>query len=962
MTPSETTDDPQTPETTTQPSTGFTSFWGSTADLRKSSSTSSLLLYGQQRKKTSSSFSNNKTTRPGTAPSKRRRRSKGTPGLQHSFSDRILRPKSRGSSRPSTAKIRPPRGSSASLKLMNTIRLKKGKTTLSYTQKYKYGVKRSVYHPVAQQTIDTNNLKQVLSLVLASMSTKYGNSPAKVTALAALRSVLDYEPTIKDIQDLAIEIKQIDNFIRPKPKGRNPKTRRPLGAPPPWEDQPIVIRETKRTLELSSSYQPQPLMVKKWRRGQPVLKASTQKGYRQATKDHVRDKVQGINTLIDEAMHIRSGMHAERERRKQLIEVFLQAMAVGGIDVRKVAQTFILLDVDRSGSVDRSEFANALLELNLGISPQNCGSLFDAIDIDQSGDLEISEFMEAITGTMREEVRESMNAVVHSDEVDSLAVDEVMKHNKEVKKASATVVKRVKSLLAQRSFSGGIEAALMELFMKSDVDGSGSISRDEFAMAMEKLGVDLEKHDIDAVVNKADKDGGGELEYWEFVKMLRPPKRKKFVKQDTVADGAGGVPIFGVSHETDMQLVYGRRSIGIETERLKMKALAEQIEMFRPIDAHNALHALYVALAAKHMTASQLYAFFMDLDKDGSGTIEAPEFRHTMQKVLNLGLTNPQLDILAKTLDSDGNGDVSYLELKKVLHFDTNQEGRQNRKNIEQATYERSLKPKELIASKAGNRTPFTKVTPFTPFGGNTLSNQQTIGWPMKKAAVPSDGGRYATPFEAHRNWYCSGTRLQPLPHSEANPSQILKSYPQPKIRSLTRHLRKPATPTPYYLRKTPASFAPSNYFSGMLGQRSLVEKEAKAMARSTGGSRLLPNGGGKTDFSTISTGHQSGHHKPLSSSSSSGGIDRRVTTGAGSIASPMGSNIMSSSPMGSNTVPLARVPPRPKSQQRSNRSKSQTIDGTGENRDQVLKRASTAPIGIARPKSLSRASQSRYD
>ena len=452
--------------------------------------------------------------------------------------------------------------------------------------------------------------------------------------------------------------------------------------------------------------------------------------------------------------------------------------------------------------------------------------------------------------------------------------------------------------------------------MKSDVDGSGSISRDEFAMAMQKLGVELEKHDIDAVVNKADKDGGGELEYWEFVKMLRPPKRKKFVKQDSVADGAGGVPIFAVKHDSGMQLVYGRRSIAAETARLKQTALVEQIEMFRPIDAHNAMHALYVALAAKHMTGSQLYSFFLDLDKDGSGMIDSAEFRHTMQTILNLGLTNPQLDVLSRTLDKDGNGDVCYLELKTALSFDKNEEGRQKRVAIGQASYKRSLQPKELVASKTGQKTPFTKVTPFTPFGG----------WPQKRAEVPAGGGRYATALEAHRQWYCPGSRLQPLPYSEANPSKGLKSYPQPKIRSRSRHLRKPATPTPYFMKKPPASLSASNFFSGMLGQKSLIERAETAMERSMkqDSALPLPSDGGR-QFSSVSNA------RPESRSYSSSSSSRRaVTRGIGSI--------------GSNTAPLPGKKLRPKSQQRS---KSQSVGAGGFN--QKMKRASTAPTSISR-------------
>ena len=933
-----------TPERTPEPKSGFTSFWGSSADLKSSSSKSSFILFGNGRSPGSAysapsnnNNTNNNTQRPTTAPNSRgtgrRRQRDGTATgkrLQHSFSERLLRPKMDYSSlRPSSAHAhqkRLLRGSSASIRSMNTIRSKKGKTTLAYTQKYKYGLATSVYHPISKNTVNANKLKTILSNVLLSMSKKYGESSTRITAQAALKSILDQPPASKDIQELASKINLVDTVIPSESKFSGASHGGHAAFVFPWKRQPSIVRETTRTITLSPSYKPNFRLVKKWCNGRPALGAITDA--RQATVDHVRTKNENINKKMDEAMHVRSGMHAERIRRKQLIEIFLQAMATGGVDIRKVSETFGTIDADGSGNVDRNEFADAILSLDLNISTKQCGSLFDAIDIDQSGDLEINEFVEAITGTMRTEVRDAILAVVHSDDIDSLAIENEIKHRTEVKQASDTVVKRVKTLLAQRTFAGGAEAALMELFMKSDVDHSGSISRDEFAVAMDKLGVDLKKFEIDAVMNKADKDGGGELEYWEFVKMLRPTKKKKMVKQDAATDnaGGGGIPVFAAKHDTAMQLVYGRRSIALETQRLKRIQLHDQIEIFRPINAHDAMHALYVALASKHMTGPQLYEFFMDLDEDGSGTLDVEEFRHTMTTILRLGLTNPQLEVLAKTLDKDGNGHVNYVELKTALNFDKYEEGRQKRAAVELAAHQRSLAPKELVASKANDSTPYTRVLPFKPFGGH----------PVKKILVPSDGGRYATSSEAHRQWYCPGPVLKPLPVSLAKPFKPLRSYPQPKIKNLTRPLRGPATKPPYFF-KNQNRIEASNFFSGMLGQRSLMEKQQKAMARSHQGSQYssLPE---DTNMKFSIASNSSQRQRSMSNSKMQQ-EERDRDRGEDSVKSM--------------TVPVPKT--RPQSQQRSiRRSKAQTMGPNGSievkgARNQHLTRASTAPTAISR-------------
>jgi Ca2+-binding EF-hand superfamily protein len=921
--------DPSSPEKTPEPKSGFSAtFWGNSADLISPNSKSSLLLFGEHYGSKNSNGNEAGSDRPGTAPiGRRRRRENYTNGtkkrLVHSFSDRILRPKSRGSSRPSTTSLtsRPARGSAASVSLMNAIRSKKGKTTLAYKQKYKYGVQKSVYHPVSMNTVNGNKLKETLTSVLSSLSKKYGDSSAKEVSRAALRSILEKEPSEKDTNELAEKIKFVEEVIQSESEIQNAAHGGHGAFVFPWQKQPSVVREIKKTITLEASYQPNSLLVKKWSRSRPTLGAI--KHERQATKDQVRTKNVKINEMIDEAMHVRSGMHAERQRRKQLIQVFLRAMAKGGIDIREVASTFEKIDKDGSGNIDRSEFTEAISSLALNISTKQSGSLFDAIDIDQSGGLEINEFMEAITGTMRKEVRDSILAVVHSDEVDSLAISNEIKHQKEVKKASDTIVKRVKTLLAQRTFTGGAEAALMKLFMQSDIDHSGSISRDEFTLAMHKLGIELEKFEIDAIVNKADKDGGGELEYWEFVKMLRPPKKKKFVKQDLAADSAGGIgiPVFAAKHENSMELVYGRRSIAIETQRLKRKMLKDQIEIFRPIDARNALHALYVALSSKHMSESQLYEFFMDLDKDGSGTIDEAEFRHTMTKILRLGLTDPQLDVLAMTLDKDGNGDVNYVELKSALNFDKYEEGRQNREAIAKRAQIRSMAPKDLVASKTKANTTFSRVIPFKPFGGH----------PEKQIPVPKEGGRYATTREAHRQWYYPGPILRPLPHSLATPSVALKSYPQPKIRSLSRPLRKPATKAPYFLEKNKTKIESSNFFSGMLGQRSLMERSKELKGKLKEGSQYsaIPKNT-KMNFSVepnSNRGIKTG--RPLS---------KKTPNAMGSVTD--------------NAVPAPRL--RPKSQSQQRKFMSKTTAPSGQKHSKNLTRASTAPTGISRSKTYS--------
>jgi Ca2+-binding EF-hand superfamily protein len=300
------------------------------------------------------------------------------------------------------------------------------------------------------------------------------------------------------------------------------------------------------SFDLDPLYKPPRSVIENWVRG-----ASSQfrdgPQFSEPPRDIVRDKVNTTNTTIAEAMHARTGaVESEQVRHRAMIKVFLRAMRAGGIDLLKIKLAFDTIDEDRSGRVDRTEFINAMSLLGLHLSTIQIGSLFDAVDIDDSGDLSIDEFVDAITGTVGRNVCDLVTAVGNSDRVASRGRELDMRHQKEVKEAVTTVIKRIKVLLAQKSFQGGTEAALMELFMKSDVDHSGSVSKHEFQLALENLGLDLKKTDVDAILKVSDADKTGELEYWEFVRLLREPRKAKISRSDTIGEGVGGVPVFGV--------------------------------------------------------------------------------------------------------------------------------------------------------------------------------------------------------------------------------------------------------------------------------------------------------------------------------------------------------------------------------------------------------------------------------
>merc|ERR1711988_363075 len=64
------------------------------------------------------------------------------------------------------------------------------------------------------------------------------------------------------------------------------------------------------------------------------------------------------------------------------------------------------------------------------------------------------------------------------------------------------------------------EKAMARIFKFFDIDGSGELDKEEFAMAMERFGMTLSKREIDGFFRRYDQDGGGEISFDELVERV----------------------------------------------------------------------------------------------------------------------------------------------------------------------------------------------------------------------------------------------------------------------------------------------------------------------------------------------------------------------------------------------------------------------------------------------------------
>merc|ERR1712171_1534 len=77
------------------------------------------------------------------------------------------------------------------------------------------------------------------------------------------------------------------------------------------------------------------------------------------------------------------------------------------------------------------------------------------------------------------------------------------------------------SLMARKMRDTDTEEELIEAFKVFDRDGNGLISAAELRHVMTNLGEKLTDEEVDEMIREADVDGDGQINYEEFVKMMR---------------------------------------------------------------------------------------------------------------------------------------------------------------------------------------------------------------------------------------------------------------------------------------------------------------------------------------------------------------------------------------------------------------------------------------------------------
>ncbi|XP_063430894.1 uncharacterized protein LOC134712857 [Mytilus trossulus] len=214
------------------------------------------------------------------------------------------------------------------------------------------------------------------------------------------------------------------------------------------------------------------------------------------------------------------------------------------------------------------------------------------------------------------------------------------------------------TLMAKKMKDGDAEEEIKEAFRLFDKEGNGFISGAELRHIMTAIGEKLTDLEVDDMLHEADLDGDGMINYQEF--------KEAFNLFDKDGDGTISCTELGTV----------MRSLGCNPTEGELKDMIKEVDA----DGNGCIDfPEFLEMMAKRLQdvdeEAELREAFKVFDKDGSGSISKAELKLVME---NLGekLTGEEIDEMMAEADKDGNGEIDYEEFKEAFSlFDKDGDG-----------------------------------------------------------------------------------------------------------------------------------------------------------------------------------------------------------------------------------------------------------------------------------------------
>ncbi|XP_053112231.1 calmodulin-like protein 3 [Hemicordylus capensis] len=378
-------------------------------------------------------------------------------------------------------------------------------------------------------------------------------------------------------------------------------------------------------------------------------------------------------------------------------------------------EAFALFDTNGDGVITSKELGTVMRSLGHNPTEAELQTMVSEVDANGTGTVDFSEFLSLMAKRTRdmdseEEIREAFR-VFDKDGNGYISAAE-LRHvmtNLGEKLTNEEVDEMIKEADVDRDGRVNYEE-FVRTFSHFDTDGDGFITRKELGTAMRSLehvlvhlGEVFTDEKLDEMIKAADTDGDGKVSFQEFVRMVTkrsedPGGNLCFinVKRRKVTDVwsnqldfsshnfhpfAEQKGTFYKSKEKHFFCVLNRsKAVSVirgAEENMAHQLSEEQIAEFKEAfllfdkDGDGAITTKELGTVMRSLgqnpTEAELREMISELDADGSGTVDFPEFLTLMARKIKNSDGEEEIREAFRVFDKDGNGYVSAAELRHIM-------------------------------------------------------------------------------------------------------------------------------------------------------------------------------------------------------------------------------------------------------------------------------------------------------
>ncbi|XP_060063077.1 uncharacterized protein LOC132543579 [Ylistrum balloti] len=362
-------------------------------------------------------------------------------------------------------------------------------------------------------------------------------------------------------------------------------------------------------------------------------------------------------------------------------------------------EAFKMFDEDGNGLITLTELKNVMKRLGEDLTDDELDMMIKSADIDGDGQVNIDEFVMMMTfslfdkdgdgtittkelGTVMRSLGQNPTEAELQDMINEVDAD----GNGEID------FQEFLTMMARKMTSMDSQEELNEAFKVFDRDGNGLISAAELRHVMTNLGEKLTDEEVDEMIREADVDGDGHVNYegkYNFMFQMLMDKYDMTLVQIKVEFMTCFLSV--LTEMRDVFKIFDQDGDGVITEQELGIVLNSLGESLSDSDLHDMMLEVdedgngeidfpeFLSMMSRRMkdrgSKEDLQEAFRVFDLDGDGFITADELRHAMTS-MGEKLTDEEVEEMIIDADADGDGRINYIECKAAFEmFDKDGDG-----------------------------------------------------------------------------------------------------------------------------------------------------------------------------------------------------------------------------------------------------------------------------------------------